>query len=278
MRQRRFRQVDVFAAVPFGGNPVAVVIDGEGVDDAEMQAFTRWSSLSEATFLLPPRSPRADYRVRIFTADRELPFAGHPTLGSAHAWLQVGGVPARAGKLVQECEAGLIDIRQVGTGLAFAAPPLLRAGPVADDLAARILRGLRVDPSRVQAMQWVDNGPGWIGVLLDSARTVLEVGIDRDELRGLGVGIIGAHAEGGPADYEVRAFYSADDVFEDPVTGSLNASLAQWLIGAGIAPPRYRARQGTAMGRTGTIDVVQKGQRIWIGGTCVTRIEGVANF
>ncbi len=278
MRQHRFQQVDVFASVPFGGNPVAVVIDGGGVDDAQMQAFTRWTNLSEATFLLPPRSPRADYRVRIFTVDRELSFAGHPTLGSAHAWLQAGGVPARAGELVQECEAGLIDIRHAGADLAFAAPPLLRTGPVAEDLAKRIVRGLRVDPSRVQAMQWVDNGPGWIGVLLDSAHTVLEVGIDRDELRGLGVGIIGAHADGGPAAYEVRAFYSADDVFEDPVTGSLNASLAQWLIGAGIAPPRYRAHQGTAMGRAGMVEVAQDGERIWIGGACVTRIEGVANF
>lgn len=278
MRQCRFQQVDVFASVPYGGNPVAVVIDGEGVDDAEMLAFTRWTNLSEATFLLPPRAPRADYRVRIFTADGELPFAGHPTLGSAHAWLRAGGVPARAGELVQECEAGLIDIRHADTGLAFAAPPLLRDGPVADDLAGRIVQGLRVDASRVGAMRWVDNGPGWIGVLLDSARTVLEVEIDRDALRGLAVGIIGAHAEGGPADYEVRAFYSADGVFEDPVTGSLNASLAQWLIGAGIAPPRYRARQGTALGRAGMVDVTQDGGRVWIGGTCVTRIEGVASF
>lgn len=274
MQPRRFRQVDVFASAPYRGNPVAVVVDGGGLDDTLMTAFTRWTNLSEATFILPPRDPAADYRLRIFTAARELPFAGHPTLGSAHAWLEAGGVPARGDVLVQECGAGLIDIRRNGDHLAFAAPPLKREGPVAADLAERIVRGLRVDPGHVRAMQWVDNGPGWIGVLLDSARTVLDLHIDRTALRGLDVGVIGAHPEAGPADFEVRAFFTGENVIEDPVTGSLNASLAQWLIGNGTAPPSYRARQGTAIGRAGIVDIKQDRHRIWVGGACVTCIEG----
>lgn len=278
MRLRRFRQVDVFASTPYRGNPVAVVLDGDGLDDATMAAFTRWTNLSEATFVLPPLAPRADYRLRIFTASRELPFAGHPTLGSAHAWLEAGGKPAVGDMLVQECGAGLIDIRLDDGNMAFAAPPLLRAGPVAADLAERIVRGLRVDPAGVRAMQWVDNGPGWIGVLLDSAQDVLELEIDRDVLEGLDVGVIGPHPGDGPADFEVRAFFSGGGVFEDPVTGSLNASLAQWLIGSGLAPPRYRARQGTAMGRAGMVDIAQDGGRIWVGGMCTTCIEGSARL
>lgn len=274
MRLRRFRQVDVFASTPYRGNPVAVVLDGDGLGDATMAAFTRWTNLSEATFVLPPRVPRADYRLRIFTASRELPFAGHPTLGSAHAWLEAGGKPAAGHMLVQECGAGLVDIHLDEGSMAFAAPPLLHAGPVAADLAERIVRGLRVDPARVRAMQWADNGPGWIGVLLDSAQGVLELEIDRDVLEGLDVGVIGPHPGDGPADFEVRAFFSGDGVFEDPVTGSLNASLAQWLIGSGIAPPRYRARQGTAIGRAGMVDIAQDGGRIWVGGMCTTCIEG----
>ena len=271
---RRFRQVDVFGSDAYRGNPVAVVIDGEGLDDETMAAFTRWTNLSEATFILPPRDAHADYRVRIFTAGRELPFAGHPTLGSAHAWLEAGGVPAAADNLVQECGAGLIDIRQGEGRLAFAAPPLLRDGPLAPALAERIMAGLRVAPDKVRAMQWVDNGPGWIGVLLDSAHTVLELEIDKIALAGLDVGVIGPHPQGGPADFEVRAFFTGDGLLEDPVTGSLNASLAQWLIGNGTAPPRYRARQGTAVGYSGIIDVEREGDRVWVGGACITCIEG----
>ncbi|MGH8234963.1 MAG: PhzF family phenazine biosynthesis protein [Rhodanobacteraceae bacterium] len=274
MRSRRFRQVDVFTSTPYRGNPVAVVIDGDGLGDSQMAAFTRWTNLSEATFILPPRDPRADYRLRIFTATRELPFAGHPTLGSAHAWLEAGGVPACEGMLVQECEAGLIDIRRDRERLAFAAPPLQREGPVTPDMAARIVRGLRVKPEQVRAMQWVDNGPGWIGVLLDSARSVLELEIDNALLLGLDVGVIGVHPQDGPADFEVRAFFTGDGVFEDPVTGSLNASLAQWLIGNGTAPPRYRVRQGTAIGRAGIVQIQKDGNGTWVGGECVTCIEG----
>lgn len=274
MRSRRFRQIDVFASAPYRGNPVAVVIDGDGLGDEQMATFARWTNLSEATFIFPPRDPRADYRLRIFTAARELPFAGHPTLGSAHAWLEAGNVPASKGVLVQECAAGLIEIRREGENLAFAAPSLKRDGPVAEDLAGRIVRGLRVDPRQVHALQWVDNGPGWIGVLLDSARSVLELDIDRDVLNGLDVGVIGAHPGGDPADFEVRSFFTGDGVFEDPVTGSLNASLAQWLIGNGTAPSRYRARQGTAIGRAGIVDIEQDGDRIWVGGACLTCIEG----
>lgn len=278
MQPRRFRQVDVFASAPYRGNPVAVVIDADGIDDAQMAAFTRWTNLSEATFILPPSNPRADYRLRIFTAARELPFAGHPTLGSAHAWLEAGGIPAAANRVVQECGAGLIEIRRDGERLAFAAPPLTREGPVADDLANRIVRALRVDPRQVRGIQWVDNGPGWVGVLLDSARSVLKLDIDRAALRGLDVGVIGPHAAGGPADFEVRAFFTGDDVFEDPVTGSLNASLAQWLVGAGLAPRRYRARQGTAMGREGIIEIEQDGEGIWVGGACITCVGGMVHL
>jgi PhzF family phenazine biosynthesis protein len=278
MQPRRFRQVDVFASAPYRGNPVAVVIDADGVDDAQMATFTRWTNLSEATFVLPPRDPRADYRLRIFTGARELPFAGHPTLGSAHAWLEAGGVPAAADRVVQECDAGLIEIRRDSERLAFAAPPLRREGRVDADLADRIVRALRVDPRRARAVQWVDNGPGWVGVLLDSAQDVLDLGIDRTALRGLDVGVVGPHPAGGPADFEVRAFFTGDDVFEDPVTGSLNASLAQWLIGAGVAPRRYRARQGTAMGRAGIIEIEQDGEGTWVGGACITCIEGVVRL
>lgn len=278
MRKRPFRQVDVFAAAPFGGNPLAVVIDADGLDDAQMGAFARWTNLSETTFLLPPRVAGADYRVRIFAGAHELPFAGHPTLGSAHAWLEAGGVPAHADRMVQECELGLIDIRRDEGTLAFAAPPLRRDGAVDPDLAARITNGLRVEPQRVTAMQWVDNGPGWIGVLLDSARTVLDLAIDRAALRGLAVGVIGPHPAGGPADFEVRAFFTADDVFEDPVTGSLNASLAQWMIGNGAAPARYRVRQGTAMGRAGIVELTSDGGRVWVGGACATCIEGTVDL
>jgi PhzF family phenazine biosynthesis protein len=274
MVSRRFRQVDVFGSAAYRGNPVAVVIDGEGLDEEARAAFTRWTNLSEATFILPPRDPRADYRVRIFTAGRELPFAGHPTLGSAHAWIEAGGVPATAGTVVQECGAGVIDIRHRDGRLAFAAPPLRRDGPVAADLADRIVAGLRVAPEKVRAMQWVDNGPGWIGVLLDSARSALELEIDKATLAGLDVGVIAPHPAGGPADFEVRAFFTGDGMLEDPVTGSLNASLAQWLIGDGTAPPRYRARQGTVLGRSGIVDIEQEGDRIWVGGACITCIEG----
>ncbi|HEX7324079.1 MAG TPA: PhzF family phenazine biosynthesis protein [Rhodanobacteraceae bacterium] len=275
MRARAFRQVDVFTAVAYRGNPVAVVLDADDLDADVMLAFTRWTNLSEATFIQSPSVARADYRLRIFTAGGELPFAGHPTLGSAHAWLEASGRPPHAGStLVQECGAGLVDIRVDDGRLAFAAPPLRRSGPVSEDLAARIVRGLRVDPARVRGVQWVDNGPGWIGVLFDSARSVLELQIDGNALRGLAVGVIGPHPHAGPADFEVRAFFTGTDVFEDPVTGSLNAALAQWLIGAGLAPPRYRVRQGTALGRTGVVDITQEGDRVWVGGEAVTCIAG----
>lgn len=274
MQTRRFAQIDVFASAPYCGNPVVVVIDGDGLDDTQMAAFARWTNLSETTFILPPGDPRADYRLRIFTPARELPFAGHPTLGSAFAWLAAGGQPAAADRLVQECAAGLIDIRRGDSRLAFAAPPLQREGAVDADLAERVLRGLRVEPRQVRAMQWVDNGPGWIGVLLDSAHSVLEVDIDREVLHGLNIGVIGAHPDAGPADFEVRAFCTDQVVIEDPVTGSLNASLAQWLVGNGTAPPRYRARQGTAIGRAGIVHIEQDAGRIWVGGACISCIEG----
>ncbi|HEV2679557.1 MAG TPA: PhzF family phenazine biosynthesis protein [Rhodanobacter sp.] len=278
MSPRRFRQIDVFASEPYRGNPLAVVIDGDGLDDAQMATFARWTHLSETTFILPPRHPRADYRLRIFTTARELPFAGHPTLGSAYAWLATGGVPAVAGMLVQECAAGLIDIRRDGEHLAFAAPPLQREGPVAADLVERIARGLHVDLRQMRATHWVDNGPGWIGVLLDSAQAVLDLDIDRVVLHGLDIGVIGAHPAGGPAEFEVRAFCTEQTVVEDPVTGSLNAALAQWLIGNGTAPPRYRARQGTAIGSAGLVTIEHDAGRTWVGGKCLSCIEGIVHI
>ncbi|HET6632438.1 MAG TPA: PhzF family phenazine biosynthesis protein [Rhodanobacteraceae bacterium] len=278
MQARRFRQVDVFAAEPYRGNAVAVVLDAEGLGTEAMLAFTRWTNLSEAAFILPPDDARADYRLRIFTAAGELPFAGHPTLGSAHAWLAAGGRPANEAVLVQECGAGLVEIRREGNRLAFAAPPLRRQGAVAEPLAGRVVGALRLDRQRVRAVQWVDNGPGWIGVLVDSAATVLALEVDRALMHGLAVGVIGPHDEGGPADFEVRGFFTGSDVFEDPVTGSLNASLAQWLMEEGLAPPRYRVRQGTVLGRNGLVELQREGDRIWVGGACIGCIEGTVRL
>ncbi|MTA29237.1 MAG: PhzF family phenazine biosynthesis isomerase, partial [Actinobacteria bacterium] len=222
---RRFAQVDVFASEPYSGNPLAVVVDAEGLEPAEMQRLARWTNLSETTFLLPPTDPRADYRVRIFTPTEELPFAGHPTLGSAHVWSSNGGVPASADVIVQECGVGLVKVRMTESGLAFAAPPLLRGGPVDDPTIDEIADSLGIERGAIVDAAWVDNGPGWIGVLLGSAAEVLAIR-PREIRRSLGV--VGAHEAGSKFAYEVRAFYSSGGVtVEDPVTGSLNASVAQ---------------------------------------------------
>ena len=273
---RPFTQVDVFGAAPYRGNPVAVVADAESLRDSEMQRFASWTNLSETTFLLPTTTDAADYRVRIFTPTRELPFAGHPTLGTAHAWLAAGGTPARADAIVQECAVGLVTVRRGDEGLAFAAPPLMRTGDVAEDLRQTLVRGLGLRPSDVVGMQWVDNGPGWVGVQLRSAGTVLAVEPDVAVLDGLNVGIVGAHTAGAPEAFEVRALASGG--VEDPVTGSLNAGLAQWLIGSGQAPSRYRARQGTRLGRYGVVSVEQLGDDIWVGGATVTCVTGTVDL
>ena len=272
-----FRQVDVFSARPLLGNPVAVVQDGQGLSTEQMHAFTEWTNLSEATFLLPPDDPAADYRVRIFCPGRELPFAGHPTLGTCHAWLEAGGVP-RGEVIVQECGVGLVRIRRDEGALSFAAPPLRRGGPLSEAEVERIARGLGIGRSQVVDHQWCDNGPGWQAVLLGSAEEVLALTPDPQILAGLDVGVVGPH-EAGEVDFEVRAFFPGNvGLTEDPVTGSLNAALAQWLIGTGRAPQAYLAAQGTAMGRAGRVQVRRDGDDIWVGGACVTVISGEARL
>ncbi len=272
--QRRFHQLDVFSALPLKGNPLAVVHAAQGLDEATMAAFARWTNLSETTFLLPPTQAGADYRVRIWTPGGELPFAGHPTLGSCHAWLAAGGVPQQAGLVVQECAVGLVRLRRAAGRLAFAAPPLRRSGPLDAGLLAHIVRGLGIAAADVLHHQWVDNGPGWCSVMLRSAEQVLAVKPDWAVLGDLKLGLVGAQAPGADTAFEVRAFVPGLGVPEDPVTGSLNAGLAQWLIGAGLAPPTYVAAQGAALGRAGRVFVEQSGAEIWIGGDVVTCIEG----
>ena len=273
--QRRFHQLDVFSAVPLKGNPLAVVHAAAGLSDHTMAAFARWTNLSETTFLLPPSDPAADYHVRIFTPAGELPFAGHPTLGSCHAWLAAGGAPKDPGEVVQQCGVGLVRIRRRGTRLAFAAPPLRRTGPLEEELLGRIVAGLGVKPDDVLHHQWVDNGPGWCAVMLSSAAQVRAVRPDAARLGALKLGLVGAHTPGGPCAFELRALFpTPGGLIEDPVTGSLNASVAQWLVGAGLAPPSYVAGQGHNLGRDGRVYVDQERDTLWIGGDVVTCIEG----
>ena len=271
---RRFHQLDVFTATPLKGNPLAVVHDAQGLDDATMAAFARWTNLSETTFLLPPEDPGADYRVRIFTPGGELPFAGHPTLGSCAAWLSAGGQPRSAGLVVQECGVGLVRVRLEGARLAFAAPPLKRTGPLAPDLVARIATALHLAPADILQHQWVDNGPGWCAVKLPSAAQVRALRPDFAQLADLKLGVVGPCDPGEDTAFEVRAFVPGLGIPEDPVTGSLNAGLAQWLIGAGFAPSRYVAAQGSALGRAGRVHVQREGDDIWIGGDVALCIEG----
>lgn len=271
-----FQQVDVFSSRPLKGNPVAVVIGADGLADAQMAAFANWTNLSETTFLLRPTSPEADYRLRIFTPQSELPFAGHPTLGSCHAWLASGGRP-RGEEIVQECAVGLVRLRREGGRLAFQAPPLRRSGPVEPALVARIASGIGVTPERITASNWVDNGPGWVAVMLGSRAEVLALRPNYPALSGLQLGVVApwdAARDGAEAQFEVRAFCPELGVPEDPVTGSLNAGLAQWMIGSGLAPSSYVASQGTALGREGRVFVEQRGDGIWVGGEAVTCIAG----
>ena len=269
----RFTQVDVFTTTALKGNPLAVVHDGNSLDEAQMQAFARWTNLSETAFLLHPTDAAADYRVRIFTPARELPFAGHPTLGSCHAWLEAGGTP-RAGQVVQQCGVGLVQVRRDGERLAFAAPPLRRTGPVEPAVLEQIARSLRVAGSAIRASQWVDNGPGWVAAMLGSREELLAIRPDYIAMRGLHLGVVAPWA-GGDAQFEVRALIPAGDGgYEDPVTGSLNASLAQWLIGAGIAPEAYVAAQGTCLGRAGRVHIRREAGTVWVGGASVSCIRG----
>jgi len=271
-----FRQADVFAGGPFLGNPVAVVVGADALDSAQMAAIANWTNLSETTFLLRPTAPEADYRVRIFTPQVELPFAGHPTLGSAHVWRACGGVP-KGDAILQECDAGLIAVREAGEQFAFAAPPLRRTGPADPDTLARAAAALRLSPAAVLRAEWVDNGPGWLALLLGSRAEVLAIRPDYAALGDLRLGVVGPwdpSRDGDEAQFELRALLADGSGWEDPVTGSLNAGVAQWLIGAGLAPQHYLASQGTVLGRRGRISVEQSGDDIWVGGKVVTRIAG----
>jgi PhzF family phenazine biosynthesis protein len=271
--KRPFAQVDVFTAAPLLGNPLAVVRDAAALSDGEMQAIARWTNLSETTFLLPPTDPAADYRVRIFTPHGELPFAGHPTLGTCHVWLASGGQPKTRGLAMQECTVGLVRVRCDGPRLEFAAPPLRRTGPLEPALLEKIRTALSLAPADIVHHQWVDNGPGWCAVMLESAAAVRALQPDWPGLTGLRLGVVGPHAAGGDAEFELRALLG-DGRFEDPVTGSLNASVAQWLMAAGKAPARYVATQGHALGRAGRVHVERIGDTVWVGGDVAECIRG----
>jgi PhzF family phenazine biosynthesis protein len=271
--KRRFVQVDVFGENPYRGNPLAVVVNAEGLTTSGMQTFAKWTNLSETTFLLPPTHASADYQVRIFTPTEELPFAGHPTLGSAHAWLTNGGVPKDGNTIVQECKVGLVNVRRDDNSLSFAAPPLLKSGPVDDALIREAAESLGISREAIIDAAWIDNGPGWIGILLASADEVLAI---QPKPMKLTLGVAGAHVAESRFAYEVRAFYSSNGItLEDPVTGSLNASLAQWLIISGRFNAPYLASQGTAIGYAGVVKVdVDDLDVVWIGGNVATCISG----
>ena len=273
---RSFMQVDVFATGPVTGNPVAVVLDAEGLTDAAMAAFARWTNLSETTFVLPPTDPRADYRLRIFTPGGELPFAGHPTVGSAHAWVRSAAAPGT--RVTQECGVGLVPLRVDDDVISFAAPPPLRTGPVDDETLACAVASLGIGRDDVVMSQWVDNGPGWLGLVLGDAAAVLALRPDLAAMGDLRVGVIGEFPAGErPWDdclFEAHAFVPGLGIAEDPVTGSLNAALAQWFRATGRAPERYSVRQGTAIGRAGRLFIHDDGADVWVGGRCHVTVQG----
>jgi PhzF family phenazine biosynthesis protein len=274
---RPFQLVDVFGVEPFTGNPLGVVADAEGLSTDEMQAITRWLNLSETAFLLPPTDPGADYRVRIFTLSHELPFAGHPTLGSCHAWLEAGGKPKRANAIIQQCGAGLVEVRHESGQFAFAAPPLIREGDPTEAEIAEVAEVLKIDRAAIVDARWVDNGPGWIGVMLSSAAEVIALEPARSHSCRIDIGVVGPHAPGGDAAFELRAIFTDDSkaLREDPATGSLNASVGQWLFASGRAKDRYVAAQGTRLGRKGRISVGQDSAgQVWVGGHTVTLFRG----
>lgn len=273
---RRFRLVDVFGDRQLTGNGLAVVVDSDGLETDEMLEITRWLGFSETTFLSEPQTEGADYRVRIFTLASELPFAGHPTLGSCHVWLSETGSDSE--EIIQECGVGLVPVRRNEDILSFRAPELLRGGPVSESDLADFAAILGIETGEIVASAWVDNGPGWVGIMLESVDSVLALRpdfrvSDRDPID---IGVVGVHPEGSPVAYEVRAFFSDQngEMVEDPVTGSLNASLAQWLVGAGLADPPYVAAQGTALGRSGRVFVTEENDDIWIGGRVADVVSG----
>jgi PhzF family phenazine biosynthesis protein len=268
-------QVDVFSATPYRGNPVAVVLDGTELAGEEMQRLARWTNLSETTFVLPPTVPAADYRLRIFTPGGELPFAGHPTLGSARAWLDHGGAPQRAGRIVQECGAGLVSVRHGEDGLSFAAPPLIRHGAIEDEFVDRIVAAFGIRRDRVLAHQWVDNGPGWAVLQLPTAEEVLALEPDLSLIPDAMLGAIGAYQAGSGHAFELRTFAPGAGVAEDPVCGSMNASVGQWLTSTGAAPSSYRVSQGARVGRAGTVEITADPDgTVWVGGAATACIRG----
>lgn len=274
---RPFRLVDVFGRDDFSGNPLAVIGDAEGLNQETMQRITRWLNLSETTFLLPPTTEAADYRVRIFTLTRELPFAGHPTLGTCHAWLEAGGKPRTPGRIVQECGAGLVTVRQSDAGLAFAAPPLLRSGPPSREELDEAADFLNISRASIIDAAWIDNGPGWLGIMLASAGEVLALQPKRHHPRHIDIGVVGPHSIGQEAAFELRALFTDAQgaVIEDPVTGSLNASVAQWLYASGRVDGPYIAAQGTVLGRTGRVTITRDADgTIWTGGATRTLFSG----
>jgi len=280
MPHRNFSVVDVFGDGLFAGNPLAVIAGGIDLDTTEMQRIAHWLNLSETTFLLPPTEAGADYRVRIFTVDRELPFAGHPTLGSAHAWLENGGKPKTEGVVVQQCGAGLVTLRRDGDRLAFAAPPRTRSGPLTDEELDEVIGVLRIGRDQVVDAQWVSNGPGWVAVLMDSAEAVLAIEPAAAHDRLIDIGVVGPH-RGGDADFEIRGLFSTarGTLIEDPVTGSLNASVAQWLFESGRAKGNYVAAQGTKLGRRGRVHLSQDADgQVWVAGTTRTLMSGAGLF
>lgn len=289
MTHHRFAQVDVFSREPFRGNPVAVILDADDLTEEQMRRIARWTNLSETTFVLSPTGGAgdaghtADYRLRIFTPGGELPFAGHPTLGSAHAWLENGGTPRRSGVIVQECAAGLVEVHHepgAAAPLSFTAPPTTRSGPLSDDDLARACTALRIDPSDVVAHQWVVNGPQWAALQLESARDVLDLEPDFSVVDDMDIGVFGFYGGADPdrpADLEIRAFTPSDGIGEDPVTGSLNASVGQWLVRTGVVDGPYTAAQGTVLGRTGRVRVTPTGDgNVRVGGATTTLFSGNA--
>jgi PhzF family phenazine biosynthesis protein len=274
-RQRPFAQVDVFSAIPYLGNPVAVILDAEDLEDSDMQRIARWTNLSETTFVLPPATGRGDYRLRIFTPGGELPFAGHPTLGSAHAWLGRGGAPKEPGCLVQECEAGLVEVRRRAGLLSFAAPRTRRSGDIEKEYLGQILDAFGIGHDQVLAHQWVDNGPGWAVVRLATAREVLELQPDLSRIPAAMVGALGAYPDGSEHAFELRTFAPGVGVAEDPVCGSMNAAVAQWLLRTGAVPGSYRVSQGRRLHRAGDVTITaDPGGTIWVGGNTNTLFHG----
>ena len=271
--KRRYFEVDVFGRHRLTGNPLGVVLDAGGLSGEAMQRFASWTNFSETTFLVPPEDEEADYGVRIFTTTTELPFAGHPTLGSARAWLASGAKPRTEGQLIQECGVGTVTLQIDADGtLRFAAPALRRFEPLAPSLRKAVEQSLGLQPSEVVDASWVDNGPGWLGVLLRSADRVRSV--VPGEVRHP-VGIVGPCERGADAEYEVRAFFpEGDRVLEDPVTGSLHASLARWHLESGRASAPFHAIQGSQVGSDGVVFISEHHGQLFVGGTTRVVVDG----